>query len=379
MFDNATVQAVAAIAARLNVEPAALLAVAEVESGGKPFARVNGRDEPLIRWEGHYFDRRLSGTKRAAARKAGLASPTAGAIPNPTKQEDRWKILNRAAELDAKAAFESASYGVGQVMGSHWQSLGFGSVTELVNLCRESVAGQIEVMARFIEKNKLAAALRAKNWPAFARGYNGSGYAKNAYDKKMATAYAKWAKKGIKAKSEPRPPVETPVKDMAMSLGDSGPLVEELQRNLNTLGMSVSVTGKFDEATETSVMAFQSLNKDEDGNPLKVDGKVGHRTSKAIERALLKPKIEEAKKTVPPAADKAVKEESGLLKKIGGWLTGLGIGAGGIAQQAFGADYRTVLAIGGVALAGLAIVGIGYLIHTRLSAKFNKVNAEAKS
>ena len=49
MFDDATVRAVATIAARLKVESAALLAVAEVESGGKAFARVAGRNEPLIR------------------------------------------------------------------------------------------------------------------------------------------------------------------------------------------------------------------------------------------------------------------------------------------------------------------------------------------
>lgn len=202
MFDNATVSAVAAIADRLNVEPAALLAVAEVESAGKAFARVNGRNEPLIRFEGHYFWKRLSGSTRKAAERAGLASPKAGAIPNPTKQEDRWKLLNRAAELDAQAAFESCSWGVGQVMGSHWKSLGFSSVTEMVNLCRRDVAGQVDLMARFIEKNGLVRALRAKNWPAFAKGYNGSGYAKNAYDKKMATAYAKWSRRKIEAEPE---------------------------------------------------------------------------------------------------------------------------------------------------------------------------------
>lgn len=49
MFDDATVRAAAKVAARLNVEPAALLAVAEVESAGKAFARVNGKNEPLIR------------------------------------------------------------------------------------------------------------------------------------------------------------------------------------------------------------------------------------------------------------------------------------------------------------------------------------------
>ena len=46
-------------------------------------------------------------------------------------------------------------------------------------------------MARFIIASRLAKPLRDKNWAAFARGYNGAGYAKNAYDKKIASAYAR--------------------------------------------------------------------------------------------------------------------------------------------------------------------------------------------
>ncbi|MBP8236013.1 MAG: N-acetylmuramidase family protein [Rhizorhabdus sp.] len=212
MFDDATVRAVATIAARLKVESAALLAVAEVESGGKAFARVAGRNEPLIRFEGHYFDRRLTPEQRKQARAAGLASPKAGGVPNPAKQEDRWKLLNRAILINSNAAMESVSWGVGQVMGAHWKALGYGSVTEMVNACRASVAGQVEVMARFIEKNGLAGALRGKDWPKFARAYNGPAYKQNAYDTKMARAYAKWAKAGVPAASpKPAPaPVEPP-------------------------------------------------------------------------------------------------------------------------------------------------------------------------
>lgn len=364
MFDNATVQAVAAIAARLNVEPAALLAVAEVESGGKAFARVNGRNEPLIRWEGHYFDRRLSGTKRAAARKAGLASPKAGGVPNPAKQEDRWKLLNRAAEIDAKAAFESASYGVGQVMGAHWKSLGFGSVTELVNLCRESVAGQIEVMARFIEKFRLLSALRSRDWDAFAHGYNGSGYAKNAYDRKMAAAYAKWARKGIEAKPEP-------VKDhreAILKLGSDGPFVAELQTRLLLLGYKPDTDGVFGDRTDLAVRAFQR------DKGLKVDGWAGPRTLDAIGQAIAereaKPKIEEAKKTVPPTADKAVKEKSNFWT----WVMGLfGAGSGGL-SAAFSSDWQTVLAVGGVVIVALIVI---LLMRSRILAAFDDINARA--
>lgn len=209
MFDNATAHAVAQIAARINVEPAALLAVAEVESAGKAFATVNGRAEPLIRFEGHYFDRRLSGQKRARARAEGLASPKAGGVPNPSSQPARWALLERAAAIDENAAYESVSWGVGQVMGAHWESLGFGNVGELVSLCRSSVGGQVDLMARFIVKNGLAPALRSRDWAAFARGYNGAGYKKNAYDTKMAKAYARWRKKGVSA-APPAEPEEQP-------------------------------------------------------------------------------------------------------------------------------------------------------------------------
>ncbi|MGB6119966.1 MAG: N-acetylmuramidase domain-containing protein, partial [Mesorhizobium sp.] len=61
MFDDLTRNEIADAAKGLDIELAALLAVAEVESGGSAFALVEGRREPLIRFEGHYFDRRLTG------------------------------------------------------------------------------------------------------------------------------------------------------------------------------------------------------------------------------------------------------------------------------------------------------------------------------
>ncbi len=45
-----------------------------------------------------------------------------------------------------------------------------------------------------LEDNKaLLAALKARKWSAFARGYNGAAYAENLYDVKLARAYAKYA------------------------------------------------------------------------------------------------------------------------------------------------------------------------------------------
>jgi hypothetical protein len=101
MFDQQTTREITAVSRETGIEAAALLAVVEVESGGRAFAEVDGRREPLIRFEGHYFDRRLAGTVRTRARAEGLASPVAGAVANPASQSARWKLLARACAIDA--------------------------------------------------------------------------------------------------------------------------------------------------------------------------------------------------------------------------------------------------------------------------------------
>ncbi|WP_369294350.1 N-acetylmuramidase domain-containing protein, partial [Klebsiella pneumoniae] len=57
MFSKHTADAIEKAAREFGLEPKALLAIAEVESAGQVFARIDGRNEPLIRFEGHYFDR----------------------------------------------------------------------------------------------------------------------------------------------------------------------------------------------------------------------------------------------------------------------------------------------------------------------------------
>jgi hypothetical protein len=179
MFTDETRREIAAIAADLELEPETLLAIAEVESGGKGFATVGGRSEPLIRFEGHYFDRRLSPANRQRARADGLASPAAGAVANPRTQAGRWALLEKACAIDARAANESVSWGIGQVMGAHWAWLGYADVDALVAEARCGIAGQVG----------LAEAVRGRDWEAFARGYNGPQYRRYGYHRKLAAAY----------------------------------------------------------------------------------------------------------------------------------------------------------------------------------------------
>ncbi len=272
MFSRQTIEDINSTALRLGVEPAAMLAVAEVESGGKTFARVNGREEPLIRFEGHYFDRRLSGEKRDRARQAGLANPAAGKVANPSTQSARWTLLRRAAAVDRQAAYESVSWGVGQVMGAHWAWLGYTNVDALVAEARRSVAGQIELMARYIEKAGLVSPLRRHDWAAFARGYNGPDYKRHGYDRKIAAAYARYARLPPRATVDP-PAIPT------LARGATGPDVVDLQTMLIAAGQTVARDGIFGLETQLAIRRFQTAQG------LDADGIAGPLTMAALSTA----------------------------------------------------------------------------------------------
>ena len=284
MFSKQTAAEIEKAAQEFGIEPAALLAIAEIESAGQVFAKVDGRNEPLIRFEGHYFDRRLSGDKQDNARAAGLASPTAGVVANPRSQAARWQMLDQAADIDHQAAYESTSWGLGQVMGAHWPWLGFDNVDALVEEARSGAAGQARLMARYIEKAGLTDALNGHDWEAVGRGYNGPGFRKNAYHLKLAEAYQRQ--------------IDGPVPgDRMMKVGSRGELVTELQEALVALGYSVDTDGIFGPGTAAAVKKFQK----EHG--LAADGIAGERTLAAVKKAL------------QPA--------SGSWSRLKAWLAGL--------------------------------------------------------
>ena len=200
------------VAAETGVPATALLAVAITETNGVAFAAFDGRREPLIRFEGHYFDRLLGGDARRRARAAGLAAAKAGAVRNPASQAARWRLLDRAAAIDAAAAYASTSWGLGQVMGAHWKRLGFASPDALAAEARASAAGQFRIMAAFLRLGGLDRQLAERRFAAFSRGYNGPGYARNRYDKTVEANFAKAGKllartpaKGVGVTSLPLP------------------------------------------------------------------------------------------------------------------------------------------------------------------------------
>lgn len=176
-----------------GIEYAGLKAVVEVEASGKGFIG----DVPKILYEPHIMHRLLTKknyiTIRNNLMKAhpNLCYPRWGTYKYGA-ESIQHKRLEIVSQFNRDTALESCSWGLGQVMGFHWKSLGYESLQAFINDMYESEAKQLEAMIRFIKVNGLLLALKNKDWVKFASGYNGSGYAKNKYHIKLANAYAKY-------------------------------------------------------------------------------------------------------------------------------------------------------------------------------------------
>ena len=184
-------------ASKLGVEAAALKAVIEVEAKSSGF---NQDGTPVILYERHKFYEGLRAINWITKAKEwfkqypDLCNPSPGGYGKYSEQHDK---LARASKLNREVALESCSWGLGQVMGYHWKSLGYESLQSFINAMYKDEASQLDAMCRYISVNNLVNAVKSKDWKAFARGYNGKNYAINSYDTKLATAYTKWKKAGL--------------------------------------------------------------------------------------------------------------------------------------------------------------------------------------
>ncbi|MDP2747948.1 N-acetylmuramidase family protein [Pseudomonas sp.] len=189
-------------AKRLGVDLASIYAVNEVESAGAGFLS-NGK--PKILFERHQMHRLLSTPRHegddAAALKAhadqlailhpNLVNVRPGGYAGDTAEHQR---LASAKLIDALCAPEACSWGAFQIMGYHWQRLGYASLDDFTTRMAISEAEQFEAFVRFIEADPaLHKALKAKKWAEFAKRYNGPAYARNLYDVKLERAYERHA------------------------------------------------------------------------------------------------------------------------------------------------------------------------------------------
>ncbi|MBU3917689.1 N-acetylmuramidase family protein [bacterium] len=181
------------IAKELDVEVAAIKAVAHVESRGDGFLPSG---HPKILFESHQFRKRTQGQYDSSHPTIShkYADSEGNVIRNYLGgEEEVTERLNVAIGLDREAALKSASWGKFQIMGFNHKSAGYNTVEEFVTAMKEDLDNHYWAFAMFVKSNpNMHTALKNKDWASFACAYNGEDYATNKYDQKMKEAYEKF-------------------------------------------------------------------------------------------------------------------------------------------------------------------------------------------
>lgn len=180
---------IAQAAARLEVSPAHVKAVLDVECRGEGLSD-DGR--PVILFEPHIFSRETGG--RFDESHPGLSYPRQGMRPYPGAQAERYDQLGRALALNRLAALRAASWGLAQIMGFNHAAAGFPSIEAFVAAMYRSERAQLDAFVTLLLAWNLDDALRAGKWSVFALKYNGVNYAKNSYHSKLNAAFARHVK-----------------------------------------------------------------------------------------------------------------------------------------------------------------------------------------
>lgn len=176
------------IGATIGVGEDEIHAVIDVEAAGSGF---DSQGRPRILFERHWFYRLLPDSKKTKAQAEGLAVKK---WSRATYNKDQYALLARAMKIDEDAALQSASWGMGQIMGFNHAKAGYKTVQAMVEAFMDDEEHHLEAMVNFIRNAGLDDNLRNHDWAGFARGYNGAGYRQNKYDTKLDAAYRKWSK-----------------------------------------------------------------------------------------------------------------------------------------------------------------------------------------
>lgn len=184
---------IAEMAGRYSLDIASVLAVSEVESGGR--SGFQGTGLLTVLFEAHIFYREL--------KKVGL-SPDVLMLQYPNLISPVWnKALYKGGDAENirlgqalkihECAWSCASYGKFQIMGFNHEACGFNTAPEFVKYLKTGEEAHVETFLRFLNSNpSIMTSLKNKDWATFARLYNGPRYAENKYDVKLAAAYQKY-------------------------------------------------------------------------------------------------------------------------------------------------------------------------------------------
>ena len=234
----------AEIANRLACQTGVVLAVADVESGGR-HDLPDGR--PQILFEAHWFSK-LTG-HRYDASHPNISSPVwdrslyrGGAA--------EYGRLQAAAHLDNNAALQSCSWGLFQIMGFNHKACGFPTVEAFVDFIKGPDDADMEAFCNFVKANPaILKAMQEKDWKAFALHYNGPG-AVASYSAKMADAYAKFAGQPDREEVGPPIPVADPTLKPASAITS--------KTVITTAGAGLGATSIIVENAKPAIEAIQN-------------------------------------------------------------------------------------------------------------------------
>lgn len=172
------------IAALFNLDWVAIAAFIAVETGALGFSELTGKI--IIQFEPKWFKRLVP-----------YAPSGKWSLNGIEVQSKEWLAFNDAFAKNPNGAMEATSIGMGQIMGFHWETLGYKSVGEMWDDAKKGLDRQIWQICKFISMNiKLKACIQAHDWDGVASIYNGTGYKelaakipRESYDISFAKAY----------------------------------------------------------------------------------------------------------------------------------------------------------------------------------------------
>lgn len=170
----------------LGVDESTIWAILDVETQG--CGCLSDR-RPMILFERHIFSQLTHG--QFDATHPGISNPISGGYGAGGIAQ--YARLAEAVACDQNAALQSASWGLGQVMGMHFSDLGFASVADMITAMCASEDSQLAASVTFIVNNNLARFLQAQDWTSYALHYNGRDYAKNRYDTRLSAAHTRFS------------------------------------------------------------------------------------------------------------------------------------------------------------------------------------------
>lgn len=249
-------------AERIGCDVAAIRAVWDVEASGRGY-QADGT--VLRRFEPH---------------KMPFAKTTwRDSLKIPTAKRER--LFLDAWQGSPTAALEATSWGGPQIMGFNALAAGHASAEAMVRAMAENEDAHLAAFVSLVLSWRIDGALRAGDWLAFARRYNGTGQAAT-YACKIE---ARYRHHNLNGDASPE----------ILRVGARGESVKRLQRALG-----IDDDGKFGPETLARVEDFQRREK------LPVDGVVGRRTWDALKaKTGVQPKVQPT--TVDDVADKVTR------------------------------------------------------------------------